>query len=85
MRIGAYEVLEELGYLERFKKQYNLTYGVAVAGTDDNLRSYYISAIPTAVLIDRHGIVRLMTTGSGGSNEVEITAAIEKLLNESDK
>src|SRR5436853_2147643 len=76
---------EELGYLERFKKQYNLTYGVAVAGTDDNLRSYYISAIPTAVLIDRHGIVRLMTTGSGGGNEVEITAAIEKLLNESDK
>jgi thiol-disulfide isomerase/thioredoxin len=76
---------EELGYLERFKKQYNLTYGVAVAGTDDNLRSYYVSAIPTAVLIDRHGIVRLMTTGSGGGNEVEITAAIEKLLNESDK
>lgn len=76
---------EELGYLERFKKEHNLTYGVGVAVTDDNHRSYNISAIPTAVLIDRHGVIRLMTTGSGGSNEVEITAAIEKLLNESDK
>jgi thiol-disulfide isomerase/thioredoxin len=76
---------EELGYLERFKKQYKLTYGVGVTSTDDNLRSYNVSAIPTAVLIDRHGVVRLMTTGSGGGNEVEITAKIEKLLSESDE
>jgi thiol-disulfide isomerase/thioredoxin len=76
---------EELSYLERFKKQYKLTYGVAVAGTDDNLRSYSVNAIPTAVLIDRQGRIRLMTTGSGGGNEVEITAAIEKLLNESNE
>jgi thiol-disulfide isomerase/thioredoxin len=76
---------EEQGYLERFKKQYNLTYGVGVAETEDNLRSYNVSAIPTAVLIDRHGVVRLMTTGSGGGNEVQIAAEIEKLLNESDK
>ncbi|HEX8845980.1 MAG TPA: TlpA disulfide reductase family protein [Pyrinomonadaceae bacterium] len=74
---------EELGYLERFKKEYNLTYGVAVATNDDNHRSYGVNAIPTAVLIDRKGVIRLMTTGSGGGNEVEITAAIEKLLDES--
>ncbi|MDQ3820044.1 MAG: TlpA family protein disulfide reductase, partial [Acidobacteriota bacterium] len=76
---------EELGYLERFKKENNLTYGIAVANGDDNHRNYNVMAIPTAVLIDRHGVIRLLTTGSGGGNEVEISAAIEKLLNESEK
>jgi thiol-disulfide isomerase/thioredoxin len=73
---------EELGFLERFKKKYNLTYGVAVTDTDNNHRNYGVSVIPTAVLIDRQGIIRLMTTGSGGGNETEISAAIEKLLEE---
>lgn len=76
---------EEFSYLERFKKQFKLTYGVGVAVTEDNLRNYNVSAIPTAVLIDRRGVVRLLTTGAGGGNEIEITAAIEKLLNESDE
>ena len=73
---------EEFNYLERFKKQYNLPYGVAVTDTDDNHRIYGVSAIPTAVLIDRQGVIRLVTTGSGGGNETTIEAAIEKLLEE---
>jgi thiol-disulfide isomerase/thioredoxin len=73
---------EEFNYLERFKKQYNLPYGVAVTDTDDNHRTYGVSAIPTAVLIDRQGVIRLLTTGSGGGNETTIEAAIEKLLEE---
>jgi thiol-disulfide isomerase/thioredoxin len=73
---------EEFSYLERFKKQYNLPYGVGVTDTDDNHRVYGISAIPTAVLIDRQGVIRLLTTGSGGGNETTIEAAIEKLLEE---
>ena len=73
---------EELVFLERFKKQYDLTYGVGVTETDTNHRNYGITAIPTAVLIDRHGVIRLMTTGTGGGNETEIAATIEKLLDE---
>jgi thiol-disulfide isomerase/thioredoxin len=73
---------EELGFIERFKKQYDLPYGVAVTDTDDNHRNYGVTAIPTAVLIDRQGVIRLLTTGSGGGNEVEISAAIEKLIGE---
>jgi cytochrome oxidase Cu insertion factor (SCO1/SenC/PrrC family) len=41
-----------------------------------------VTAIPTAVLIDRQGVIRLVTTGTGGGNETEIAAAIEKLLEE---
>lgn len=73
---------EELGFLERFKKQYDLTYGVAVMDTDINHRNYGVTAIPTAVLIDRQGVIRLMTTGTGGGSETEIAATIEKLLDE---
>jgi thiol-disulfide isomerase/thioredoxin len=73
---------EEFSYLERFKKQYNIPYGVGVTDTDDNHRTYGVSAIPTAVLIDRRGVIRLLTTGSGGGNETTIEAAIEKLLEE---
>lgn len=73
---------EELGFIERFKKQYALPYGVAVTDTDNNHRNYGVSAIPTAVLIDRQGVIRMMTTGTGGGNEAEITAAIEKLIEE---
>jgi thiol-disulfide isomerase/thioredoxin len=73
---------EELGFIERFKKQYNLPYGVAVTDTDNNHRNYGVSAIPTAVLIDRQGVIRMITTGTGGGNEAEISAAIEKLIEE---
>jgi thiol-disulfide isomerase/thioredoxin len=73
---------EELGFIERFKKQYELPYGVAVTDNDNNHRNYGVTAIPTAVLIDRQGVIRLITTGSGGGNEIEISAALEKLIEE---
>ena len=74
--------VEELVFIERFKKQYNLPYGMAVTETDNNHRNYGVTAIPTAVLIDRQGVIRLVTTGTGGGNETEIAATIEKLLEE---
>jgi thiol-disulfide isomerase/thioredoxin len=73
---------EELVFIERFKKQHQLPYGVAVTDNDDNHRNYGVTAIPTAVLIDRQGVIRLITTGSGGGNETEISAALEKLIEE---
>lgn len=73
---------EENNFLEHFKKEHNLTYGIGVADTDNNLRSYGVQAIPTAVLIDRQGIVRFVTTGTGGGNEGQIEATIQKLLEE---
>lgn len=78
----AMTVNEELNYLERFKKQYSIPYGVAVTDTDNNHRIYGVYAIPTAVLIDRQGVIRFLTTGTGGGNENEMEAAIEKLIQE---
>ena len=73
---------EELSYIGRFKKSHNLPYGTAVASGDDNHIRYNVTAIPTAVLIDRRGVIRLLTTGVGGGNESEMSEAIEKVLEE---
>ena len=73
---------EELAFLGRFKKEHALPYGFAVADGAENHSNYAITGIPTAVLIDRQGKVRLVTTGTGAGNEAQITVTIEKLLQE---
>ena len=72
----------EFGFLERFRKMYRLPYGIAVAGNDDNHRNYGVSGIPTAIIIDRHGIIRYMGTGVGGTNEQQVSEMLEKLIEE---
>jgi thiol-disulfide isomerase/thioredoxin len=73
---------EELSFLERFKKEHSLPYGFAIAEGNENHSNYAITGIPTAVLIDRQGKVRMLYTGAGGGNEAQIAAMIEKLLQE---
>lgn len=72
---------QELGFLRKFKKEHGVPYGFAVSGTTVNDLNYSVASIPTAVLIDRRGIIRFIETGSGGNSE-EIAAAIERLVNE---
>jgi thiol-disulfide isomerase/thioredoxin len=72
----------EFGFLERFRKMYRLPYGFAVAGNDDNHRNYGVSGIPTAIIIDRHGIIRYVGTGVGGTNEQQVSETLDKLMEE---
>jgi thiol-disulfide isomerase/thioredoxin len=73
---------EEFTFLEKFKKEHELPYGIAVAEGSENHGNYAVTGIPTAVLIDRQGKVRFMTTGTGAGSETQIAATIEKLLQE---
>jgi thiol-disulfide isomerase/thioredoxin len=73
---------EEFAFLEKFKREHELPYAVAVAEGSENLGKYAVTGIPTAVLIDRQGKVRLVSTGTGSGSETQIAAAIEKLLQE---
>ena len=73
---------EELAFIERFKKEHGLSYGIAIAEGSENHGNYGVTGIPTAVLIDRQGKVRLVTTGTGTGNEAQIATMIEKLLQE---
>ena len=72
----------EFGFLERFRKLYRLPYAIVVAGNDDTHQRYGVSSIPTAVIIDRHGIVRYIGTGIVGPNEQQVTEMLEKLIEE---
>jgi cytochrome oxidase Cu insertion factor (SCO1/SenC/PrrC family) len=71
---------QELDFLRKFKKEHALPYGFAVSDKPDNNQNYSVASLPTAVLIDRRGHIRLIETGGSGSEE--IAAAIEKLINE---
>jgi thiol-disulfide isomerase/thioredoxin len=73
---------EEFSFLEKFKKEHALPYGIAIAEGSENLGTYAVTGIPTAVLIDRQGKVRLVTTGTGSGTEAQIAATIEKLIQE---
>jgi thiol-disulfide isomerase/thioredoxin len=73
---------EELDYLREFKKKYRLPYGIAVANTDANDLHYAVSSIPTSFLIDRRGVVRLITVSSSPQEAEALEAMIKKLLAE---
>jgi len=72
----------EFEFLQRFKKIHRLPYDFVVAKDNTNQIIYGAGAIPTAVLIDRKGVIRYIETGSSQSREEEIRAEIEKLLAE---
>lgn len=74
---------EELIYLRQFKRRNKLPYGFAVADSNENRINYGVSAIPTAVLIDRGGRVRYITVGASGAKEAaKVSRMIEQLLAE---
>lgn len=72
----------EIEFLKRFRKSHRLPYDFVVARDGTNQKTYDAGAIPTAVLIDRKGIIRYIETGSSRSREEEIRKEIEKLLAE---
>jgi len=76
------DTITELDILQKFKQEYELPYDFVVANNDQNHRIYGARAIPTAVLIDRKGIIRYIETGTSVSREEEIREEIVKLLAE---
>ena len=73
---------KEIDFLTRFKIKHSLPYSFAVAYGQANQYAYGATGIPTAVLIDRKGIVRYVESGSSESREQELLKFIEKLLEE---
>jgi len=73
---------QELDYLRNFKKTFRLPYGFAIADSEDNDRNYAVSSIPMTFLIDRRGVVRFISTGSGDEENSALNKMITKLINE---
>jgi cytochrome oxidase Cu insertion factor (SCO1/SenC/PrrC family) len=71
---------EEFKLIKQFKIEYKLPYPFAVSDDGINQKVFGATSIPTAILIDRKGIIRYIRTGSGKQDE--ILNWIKKLLAE---
>ncbi|HYP52079.1 MAG TPA: hypothetical protein VEQ42_00980, partial [Pyrinomonadaceae bacterium] len=69
-------------FLQQFKTKFGSPYGYGVAGTPENNDNYGVASLPTAVLIDRRGLVRHFVVGVYTGSDLELTSMVEKLLNE---
>ena len=65
---------QELAYVRDFKKK--------IGESDEDSTNYGVFGIPTYVLIDRRGNVRLMGMGAKGSGDTTLDKAIRKLIEE---
>ncbi len=73
---------QETAYLRDFKKKNHIPYGFAVADSGENDRNYAVSSIPTSFLIDRRGVVRLISVGSSDEEAAMLNKMIKKLIEE---
>jgi thiol-disulfide isomerase/thioredoxin len=73
---------QEVAYLRDFKKRFHIPYGFAVADSGENDRNYAVSSIPTSFLIDRRGVVRLISIGSSDEEAAMLNKMIKKLIEE---
>ena len=72
----------EIAFLKRFKEKHNLGYDFAVADDPRTQALYGATSLPTAVLIDRNGIVRYIESGTNPTRIEELRSMVIKLLGE---
>ncbi|HSI87480.1 MAG TPA: TlpA disulfide reductase family protein [Pyrinomonadaceae bacterium] len=72
----------EIAFLRRFREKHDLPYEIAVADDQQFQLRYGATALPTAVLIDRKGMIRYIEAGSSPSRLEEMRAMMLKLLAE---
>ena len=72
---------DELAMLEKFRESHKLHHGFFVNPKGSNYaKSFAVSGIPQAVLLDKEGKIQLIRVGSGEANAKAIEAKIEELL-----
>ncbi|NDD63164.1 MAG: TlpA family protein disulfide reductase [Acidobacteria bacterium] len=74
--------LEELDYLNEFKRKYDLPYPFAIAEDGQDASKYGINAYPTTFLLDRKGVVRYIGVGAGGEESENLESMIKKIVKE---
>ncbi|MEO7539878.1 MAG: TlpA disulfide reductase family protein [Pyrinomonadaceae bacterium] len=72
----------EIEYLKQFRKQHELPYDFVVAGDTSIQGLYGATSLPTAVLVDRKGVIRYIESGTSPTRLAEVREMIVKLLAE---
>jgi len=73
---------EEADFLARFRERYKLPYDFVVTNGQSSQYLYGATALPTAVLIDRKGVIRYIESGTSDQRLEQIRSMIVKLLAE---
>ena len=73
---------DELALIKAFREKYKAPYDFAVAVDQRNQLAYGATRLPTAVILDRKGVVRFVESGTSPQRLAQIEAAIKKLLEE---
>lgn len=73
---------DELALIKAFREKYKAPYDFAVALDQRNQLTYGATRLPTAVILDRKGVVRFVESGTSPQRLAQIEAAIKKLLEE---
>ncbi|HLA96378.1 MAG TPA: TlpA disulfide reductase family protein [Pyrinomonadaceae bacterium] len=79
---GPVNEIAEFAFLQRFKEKQKLPYTFAIGKDQTPQLLYGANALPTAVLIDRKGIIRYIEAGTSSSRVEEMREMILKLLAE---
>lgn len=72
----------EIAFLKRFKEKHDLPYDFVVAKEQTSQQAYAATGLPTAVLIDRRGVIRYIESGTNPSRIEEMRAMVLRLLAE---
>lgn len=72
----------ELAFLKTFREKEKLNYDIAVATDQSSQRAFGATSLPTAIIIDRKGIVRYAESGTNSTRMEEMREMILKLLAE---
>lgn len=65
-----------------FVKQHNLTWPLGVAERDELFKDFGITGLPTVILIDKKGVIRLKIVGHNEDNKSKLISKISELLAE---
>jgi thiol-disulfide isomerase/thioredoxin len=79
---GPVDEPAEFAFLQRFKEKQKLPYAFAIGKDQSPQILYGATALPTAVIIDRKGIIRYIEAGTSSSRIEEMREMILKLLAE---
>lgn len=72
----------EIDFLRRFRAAQGLTYDFLVAKDETNHKAFGATAIPTAAILDRNGVIRYLETGTNVSKLEEMRETIARLVAE---
>ncbi len=72
----------EILFLKSFKAKYDLLYDFVVAKNQTSQQAYAATGLPTAVLIDRKGVIRYIESGTNPTRVEEMREMVLKLLAE---